>query len=249
MSHQQPHQRVDIALAERSYPILIGPHLLEDDALLGEFIAARNLLDQSCLRQPDLAHRPGGLGEIEPTGKAVERPDRMDEEAVTADIHLQQLETPVDLESPREIRRFHGLSKFASQLMQGFAMGPAGGQCDIPDDDTFHLPAQRQPGSVLRDVDLADERSNPGCYPDQSLAGEALESLAYGGPTYTNRLTERDFREQRPRRDLADDDPALDGLVGGHRQRGLPTRTVIAGVVAQAGRLGRARHVQRSLQG
>ncbi|HEY0942408.1 MAG TPA: 3-dehydroquinate synthase [Steroidobacter sp.] len=44
MSHHQPHQRVDIALAERSYPILIGPHLLEDDALLGEFIAARNLL-------------------------------------------------------------------------------------------------------------------------------------------------------------------------------------------------------------
>ena len=38
------HQRVEIALAERSYPILIGPHLLEDDALLSEHIAARNLL-------------------------------------------------------------------------------------------------------------------------------------------------------------------------------------------------------------
>lgn len=43
MSHQ-PHQRVDIALGERSYPILIGPHLLEDDELLGEHVAARNLL-------------------------------------------------------------------------------------------------------------------------------------------------------------------------------------------------------------
>jgi len=43
MSHQ-PHQRVDIALAERSYPILIGPHLLEDDELLSEHVAARNLL-------------------------------------------------------------------------------------------------------------------------------------------------------------------------------------------------------------
>jgi 3-dehydroquinate synthase len=43
MSHQ-PHQRVDIALGERSYPILIGPHLLEDDELLSEHIAARNLL-------------------------------------------------------------------------------------------------------------------------------------------------------------------------------------------------------------
>lgn len=40
MSHQ-PHQRVDIALGERSYPILIGPHLLEDDELLGEHVAAR----------------------------------------------------------------------------------------------------------------------------------------------------------------------------------------------------------------
>jgi 3-dehydroquinate synthase len=38
------HQRVDIALAERSYPILIGPHLLEDEALLDRHIAARNLL-------------------------------------------------------------------------------------------------------------------------------------------------------------------------------------------------------------
>src|SRR5690349_18601681 len=43
MSHQ-PHQRVDIELAERSYPILIGPHLLEDDELLSEHVAARNLL-------------------------------------------------------------------------------------------------------------------------------------------------------------------------------------------------------------
>ncbi|MFC4310152.1 3-dehydroquinate synthase [Steroidobacter flavus] len=43
MSHQ-PHERVDIALGERSYPILIGPHLLEDDALLSEHVAARNLL-------------------------------------------------------------------------------------------------------------------------------------------------------------------------------------------------------------
>ncbi|MBL8271826.1 3-dehydroquinate synthase [Steroidobacter sp.] len=43
MSHQ-PHERVDIALAERSYPILIGPHLLEDDALLSEHVHARNLL-------------------------------------------------------------------------------------------------------------------------------------------------------------------------------------------------------------
>lgn len=43
MSHQ-PHERVDIALGERSYPILIGPHLLEDDELLSEHVAARNLL-------------------------------------------------------------------------------------------------------------------------------------------------------------------------------------------------------------
>ncbi|MDY6948096.1 MAG: 3-dehydroquinate synthase [Pseudomonadota bacterium] len=40
----QPHQRVDIALAERSYPILIGPHLLEDDSLLDEVIPWRKLL-------------------------------------------------------------------------------------------------------------------------------------------------------------------------------------------------------------
>lgn len=39
-----PYQRVDIDLGERSYPILIGPHLLRDQALLGEHIAARNLL-------------------------------------------------------------------------------------------------------------------------------------------------------------------------------------------------------------
>ena len=43
MSHQ-PHERVDITLGDRSYPILIGPHLLEDDELLSEHIAARNLL-------------------------------------------------------------------------------------------------------------------------------------------------------------------------------------------------------------
>jgi 3-dehydroquinate synthase len=43
MSHQ-PHQRVEIALGERSYPILIGPHLMEDDALLSKNISARNLL-------------------------------------------------------------------------------------------------------------------------------------------------------------------------------------------------------------
>jgi 3-dehydroquinate synthase len=43
MSHQ-PHERVEIALGERSCPILIGPHLLEDDELLSEHIAARNLL-------------------------------------------------------------------------------------------------------------------------------------------------------------------------------------------------------------
>ena len=41
---RQPHERIDIALGERSYPILIGPHLLEDDELLAEHIAARNLL-------------------------------------------------------------------------------------------------------------------------------------------------------------------------------------------------------------
>jgi 3-dehydroquinate synthase len=38
------HQRIDIALGERSYPILIGPRLLEDAQLLGKHIAARNLL-------------------------------------------------------------------------------------------------------------------------------------------------------------------------------------------------------------
>jgi 3-dehydroquinate synthase len=41
---RQPHERIDIALGDRSYPILIGPHLLEDDELLTEYIAARNLL-------------------------------------------------------------------------------------------------------------------------------------------------------------------------------------------------------------
>jgi len=39
-----PHERIDIALGERSYPILIGPGLLGDARLLGAHIAARNLL-------------------------------------------------------------------------------------------------------------------------------------------------------------------------------------------------------------
>ena len=38
------HERVDIALGERSYPILIGPRLLEDAQLLSKHIVARNLL-------------------------------------------------------------------------------------------------------------------------------------------------------------------------------------------------------------
>src|SRR5688572_28363047 len=38
------HERVDIALGERSYPILIGPGLLEDAQLLSTHIAARSLL-------------------------------------------------------------------------------------------------------------------------------------------------------------------------------------------------------------
>jgi 3-dehydroquinate synthase len=38
------HERVDIALGERSYPILIGPRLLEDAQLLSTHIAARSLL-------------------------------------------------------------------------------------------------------------------------------------------------------------------------------------------------------------
>lgn len=38
------HERVDIALGERSYPILIGPRLLEDAQLLSAHIAARSLL-------------------------------------------------------------------------------------------------------------------------------------------------------------------------------------------------------------
>jgi 3-dehydroquinate synthase len=37
-------ERVDIALGERSYPILIGPGLLRDSAALGENIKARDLL-------------------------------------------------------------------------------------------------------------------------------------------------------------------------------------------------------------
>jgi len=38
------HERIDIALGERSYPILIGPGLLEDAQLLGQHVPARNLL-------------------------------------------------------------------------------------------------------------------------------------------------------------------------------------------------------------
>jgi 3-dehydroquinate synthase len=38
------HERIDIALGERSYPILIGPRLLEDAQLLSAHIEARNLL-------------------------------------------------------------------------------------------------------------------------------------------------------------------------------------------------------------
>jgi 3-dehydroquinate synthase len=37
-------ERVDIPLGERSYPILIGPHLLGDQGLLGSVIPARQLL-------------------------------------------------------------------------------------------------------------------------------------------------------------------------------------------------------------
>jgi 3-dehydroquinate synthase len=39
-----PHERIDIALGERSYPILIGAGLLEDARVLGAHVAARNLL-------------------------------------------------------------------------------------------------------------------------------------------------------------------------------------------------------------
>lgn len=38
------HERVDISLGDRSYPILIGPELLGDSALLGASIPARDLL-------------------------------------------------------------------------------------------------------------------------------------------------------------------------------------------------------------
>lgn len=38
------HERIDIDLGERSYPILIGPRLIDDAAALGQHIAARNLL-------------------------------------------------------------------------------------------------------------------------------------------------------------------------------------------------------------
>jgi 3-dehydroquinate synthase len=37
-------ERIDIALGQRSYPILIGPRLLDDAQLLSKHIAARNLL-------------------------------------------------------------------------------------------------------------------------------------------------------------------------------------------------------------
>jgi 3-dehydroquinate synthase len=45
-SSDQPaaRQRIDIALGERSYPILIGPQLLDDAAALTQLIAARHLL-------------------------------------------------------------------------------------------------------------------------------------------------------------------------------------------------------------
>ncbi len=43
MSHPL-HERVDIALGERSYPIFIGPRLLEDAQLLSAHIPARSLL-------------------------------------------------------------------------------------------------------------------------------------------------------------------------------------------------------------
>jgi 3-dehydroquinate synthase len=38
------HQRIDITLGQRSYPILIGPRLLADGNVLNQNIAARNLL-------------------------------------------------------------------------------------------------------------------------------------------------------------------------------------------------------------
>ena len=40
----KPYERVDIALGERAYPILIGPGLLSDIALFDEHIGARDLL-------------------------------------------------------------------------------------------------------------------------------------------------------------------------------------------------------------
>lgn len=44
MTGSAPRERVEIALGERSYPIVIGPGLLEDAALAGQLITARNLL-------------------------------------------------------------------------------------------------------------------------------------------------------------------------------------------------------------
>ena len=44
MSAAARYERVDIELGARSYPILIGPQLLRDPALLGELIKAKSLL-------------------------------------------------------------------------------------------------------------------------------------------------------------------------------------------------------------
>jgi 3-dehydroquinate synthase len=44
MSRSSAPVRVDIALGERSYPILIGPHLLGDEATLAAAVTARSLL-------------------------------------------------------------------------------------------------------------------------------------------------------------------------------------------------------------
>ena len=44
MSAASPHSASTSSSGERSYPILIGPRLLDDAAALREHIAARNLL-------------------------------------------------------------------------------------------------------------------------------------------------------------------------------------------------------------
>jgi len=44
MSATTPFERVDIALGSRSYPIMIGPGLLEDQGLLASHVTARSLL-------------------------------------------------------------------------------------------------------------------------------------------------------------------------------------------------------------